>query len=92
MKRFTKIAVWLAGAGALLTAVPAFAGDQIRLEDLPPAAKAAVEHETKGGKIKGIETDKEKGQLVYEVEYTKDGMKWETKISPTGAVIERHKD
>ena len=92
MKRFTKLAVWLTCAGSLVTAVPAFAGDQIRLEDLPPAAKAAVEHETKGGKISEIEKEEDKGKAVYEVEYKKDGMKWEIKVSPAGTILERHKD
>lgn len=92
MKSFTKLALWITCAGSLITAVPAFAGDQVRLEDLPPAAKAAVEKETKGGTISEIEREKEKGKAVYEVEYEKDGMKWEVKFSQTGAIIERHKD
>ena len=91
MMRFTKAAIWVGCAGLLATAVPAFA-DQVMLQDLPPAAKATVEHEAQGGVITEIEKDEKKGKTFYEVEYSKDGVKREIKVSQTGAVIERHHD
>ena len=90
-KRFSKAAAWVACVGSLVTAAPAFA-DQVTLADLPPAAKQAVEHETKGGTITEIEKDHKGGKPVYDVEYTKDGMKREVKVSETGAILERKKD
>jgi hypothetical protein len=92
MNRFTRVAVWLTCAGSLSMAVPAFAGELVMMRDLPPAAKATVEHEAKGGVITEIEKDEKKGKTFYEVEYSKDGVKREIKVSQTGAVIERHKD
>jgi hypothetical protein len=92
MKRLKRLAIWSACAGALVTAAPAFA-DQVKLDDLPPAAKQTVERETKGAMVYKIEKESDKaGKPVYEVEFLKDGVEWEVKVSPTGTVIERRKD
>ena len=92
MKRLPKLAVWLAGVGLLLTAAHARA-DKVTLEELPAAAKKTVERETKGATIKEIDKESDKsGKPVYDVDYTKDGVEKELKVSSSGAVISRHKD
>jgi len=40
-----------------------------------------------------IDKEKDKnGKPYYEVDYRRNGEKWEVKVSPTGNVIDRHKD
>jgi hypothetical protein len=93
MKRLSKIAVLFAWVGLLFTSAPARADDKVTLEDLPAAAKKTVERETKGATINQIEKESDKaGKPIYEVDYTKDGVEKELKVSNSGAVISRHKD
>ena len=67
--------------------------DHVKVEELPPAAKKTVEHQTKGATIREIEMDHDKsGKAVYEVEYLKDGVKFDLKVSHSGAVISKKKD
>jgi uncharacterized membrane protein YkoI len=76
----------------LLTTSLAVAGEHLSLDKVPAAVRATVERETKGGKLESIETDHEEGVLIYEVEYTIDGKKWELDISTDGKLLEKHPD
>jgi len=92
MKRLTKVAFGLTCAGWLIPVAPALA-DRVKLEDLPPAAQKTVERETRGATMRDIDKEKDKnGKPYYEVDYRRNGEKWEVKVSPTGNVIDRHKD
>jgi hypothetical protein len=71
---------------------PAFADEHMAIGELPAPVRKTVEKETKGATITDIERDTKDGKRVYEVEYLKDGQPWELHISPTGAVLERHRD
>jgi hypothetical protein len=77
---------------ALVFPSVSWAGQDVPLDKLPGAVRATVERETKGGKIKDIETDHEGGQLIYEVEFTLDGNDWELDIAPDGKLLERRLD
>ena len=94
-KRKATMRAWLIAtavqASIMLPSV-SWAGQDIPLEKLPPAVRATVERETKGGKIKDIETDHEGGQLIYEVEFTLDGADWELDIAADGKLLERRID
>jgi uncharacterized protein YpmB len=73
-------------------AAPAHAGEHATKEDLPPAVRQTIERETKGATVRDIERDREDGKPIYEVEYLKDGERWELDVSSTGEVLERHRD
>lgn len=67
--------------------------DEMKLEELPEAARAAVQQEVGDGTIREIERDKRFGKIVYEVEFVdKDGMEWEFDVSPEGKISDRHDD
>jgi uncharacterized membrane protein YkoI len=87
---------FLKTVGALAIAVgvsaPASAGEDVKLDELPPAVKQTVERETKGAAVKDIERDEEDGKIVYEVEYTKAGSRWELHVGATGKVLSHHRD
>ena len=74
--------------------VPALgdAGQDIPLEQLPAPVRATVEKETQGGKVTDIEKDHERGQVIYEVEFTIDGKEWELDIAEDGKLLERRLD
>jgi hypothetical protein len=81
---------------ALLTvfavAVPAYAGEDITLEQLPAAVKATVEREVKTGQILEIERDQKKGQPIFEIEFLDAGVKWEIHVAPDGKLLNRKED
>lgn len=69
-----------------------WAGKDVSLEQLPPAVRATVERETKGGQIKDIEEDREAGRLIYEVELILNGQEYELDIAADGTLLERRLD
>ena len=87
--------LWKAVGGlaiAVGVSAPAYAGEDMKLDELPPAVKKTVEMETKGATVRDIERDEENGKIVYEVEYTKAGSNWELHVGPTGKVLSNHRD
>lgn len=70
----------------------AAAGQDVTLDQLPPAVRATLEKETKGGSIKDIEKDREGGKDIYEVEFTLDGHDWELDIAADGKLLEKRLD
>ena len=77
---------------ALITPALSHAGQDVSLDKLPPAVRATVERETKGGQITEIELDREQGKVVYEVEFKANGKKWEIEIAEDGTLLERRED
>lgn len=77
-----------------LTILPgaALAGEDVPLESLPPAAKATVLREVKGGQILDLERDVERGKVIFEVEFVESGQKWEIKVAEDGTLLSRHPD
>lgn len=83
----TAIAIVMASAGT-----PAFAGKDVTMKDLPAEVRQTVERETQGGKIEKIERETEKGQVVYEVEFTQGGKEWEIVVANDGKLLRRAED
>jgi hypothetical protein len=90
MRSIGKVVAGLALAVGV--ALPAYAGEDVKLDELPPAVKQTVERETKGAAVKEIERDEEDGKIVYEVEYTKAGNRYELHVGPTGKVLSQHRE
>ena len=70
------------GAGCAM-----FMENEISLDKVPAAAKAAIEKETAGATIREIEKEKHHGKVSYEVEYVKDGRKVEVRFAEDGSVM-----
>ena len=87
--------IWKAVGGlaiAVGVSAPAYAGEDVKLDELPPAVKQTVERETKGATVRDIERDEEDGKVFYEVEYTRAGSRWDIHVGPTGKVLSNHRD
>src|SRR3712207_5936978 len=65
--------------------------ERVSIEDVPPAARAALERET-GGELTHVEREDEGGQAVYEAEYTKGGKTWSVEVDENGNVLENEVD
>ena len=61
---------------------------EVKLEDIPPAAQAAIESYTSGEGIEKITHEKEEGKDFYKVEYKNDGRKFELEVDKDGEVLE----
>lgn len=67
-------------------------GEEVSLSEVPQAARAVIERETKGYKIDEIERDKDDGKIVYEVDaelQDDDDREIKLKIAPDGTVLEK---
>lgn len=72
----------------LLVSGLANAGQDVPLTSLPPAVRATVERETKGGTITEIELETKKGQpSYYEIEFGVAGVKYEIHVSLEGHLL-----
>ncbi|HVH40758.1 MAG TPA: hypothetical protein VM925_00390 [Labilithrix sp.] len=81
-------------AAIVAFAIPAQAGEEMTLEQVPKPVKDAIQAELKGGKLGTIEKEAEEGEpAVYEVEYTTaDGKEFEMAIDEEGKVIGKEED
>ncbi len=77
--RFTIIVV--------LTIGVVFAQKKLTLKDLPEAAQKAIEAERKGGEIKSISKETEKGVSQYEVETLRNGKHRDFNVDAKGKLL-----
>lgn len=79
---------------AALTILPgaALADEDVPLDSLPPAAKATVLREVKGGQILDVERDTKRGKVVFEVEFVEGGKNWEIHVAEDGTLLSRRPD
>jgi hypothetical protein len=72
----------------LLAATPAIAEQKVQLKDLPPAVQQAVQANLKGGTLKGLSKEVEKGKTQYEVESTLNGHSRDFLLDAAGGLLE----
>jgi uncharacterized membrane protein YkoI len=61
--------------------------EEVSLDTLPAAAKAAIAKKTSGGKITHVETLTREGTTTFEVAYTKGGKKLEAGVKADGSDV-----
>jgi uncharacterized membrane protein YkoI len=64
-------------------------GERVTIDQLPAAAKATIQKETQGGKVKELMKETEGGELVYSAEIVKDGKEYEVHVGADGTVTKR---
>lgn len=75
-------------AGVLLLRGTASAQEtKIKRSDLPPAVEKTVAAESAGATIRGFSTEKEKGQILYEVEMTVNGHSKDISMAADGSIV-----
>ena len=86
MKR-NHLAALLAG-GLLLAGTASAQEKKIQRSDLPPAVEKTVAAQSAGAAIRGFSTEKEKGQVLYEVEMTVNGHSKDISMAADGSIVE----
>jgi len=77
-------------AAFMLLAWPASSpADEVSIDQVPPAVRAAIERELRGGKLEEIERETRNGRTVYEVEFKRDGKDREIHVAEDGTVLKR---
>jgi hypothetical protein len=64
-------------------------GEKVTLAQLPPAAKATIEQESKGGTVKETQKITKDGKTVYSTDIVVNGKEQEVIVAEDGTVIER---
>jgi uncharacterized membrane protein YkoI len=72
---------------ATLSIGAAFAEKKLALKDLPPAVQKTIESEQKGGEIKSISKETEKGVRQYEVETLLNGKHRDFEVDAQGKLL-----
>ena len=65
----------------------AFAEKKLALKDLPPAAQTTIQAELKGGEIKSISKETEKGVTQYEIETLLNGKRRDFEVDAKGKLL-----
>ena len=69
-----------------------FAGDKVKIDQVPAPVRATIEKEAKGGNVKEIERETKGGVKMYEVEYVRDNKKYELHVGEDGKVLKHKSD
>ena len=76
-----------------LVAYAALAAEKkVKLEELPPAVRAAVNEQTRNATLVGLSTENEKGKTVYEVETKVGGKRRDLVLDQTGTVVQTEEE
>jgi hypothetical protein len=80
--------VALVASGLLLAGAASAQEKKIKRSDLPPAVEKTVAAESTGATIKGVSTEKENGQTLYEVAMTINGHSKDISMAADGSIVE----
>jgi uncharacterized membrane protein YkoI len=66
-------------------------GKKIKESDVPQKVMDAVKARFPNAKIDSVEREKEEGNVIYDIELTQDGRKYETDVKEDGTLVEVEK-
>jgi uncharacterized membrane protein YkoI len=95
MRRIMGWCAVVAVAGLVALGAAAVADDKaekLSQDKLPKAVADAIKARFPGGKITGAEKETEDGKVVYDIELTSGGLKYEMDIHADGTIIEVEKE
>jgi uncharacterized membrane protein YkoI len=86
LSRMIRVAIFAVLVGGL--AGRAQAGPDVPIDQLPKPVVEAVKKQFPNGELVEAETEKDQGQMVYEVEVMVAGEEKEIEVSPEGKIVE----
>ncbi len=81
-----------AAAAWAMNAPVTHADEKVKLEELPPAVRTALEQHAGGGRIVEVEKEMKGGKVVYEAEVVKDGEEMDIVVSAAGEFLGKEMD
>ena len=91
-KTLLAIGFGVVGAMTLVAGAGEEQEEQVSLDQLPPAVKATILREARGGTIQEIERERENGKIVYEAEVIIDGKEFDIEVAADGTLLTREGD
>ncbi len=64
----------------------------VSINEIPPAVRASLEHESVGGKITEIERETKDGKTVYSADIELSGVTWDITVAEDGKVLSKEKE
>ena len=86
LSRMIRVAIFAVLVGGLAGRVQA--GPDVPIDQLPKPVVEAVKKQFPNGELVEAETEKDQGQMVYEVEVMVAGEEKEIEVSPEGKIVE----
>lgn len=75
-------------AASFILSAALFADTKVKMEDLPPAVRRAVQEQIRNATLTGLSKEVKKGKTLYEVETKVNGKSRDVLLDATGAVVE----
>ncbi|HEV3415629.1 MAG TPA: PepSY-like domain-containing protein [Pirellulales bacterium] len=91
MQRYVLVAAMVIGGWAM-SAANGRAADTIPLDKVPEKIMAAINSRFPGQELKSVEKETENGNVVFDVELTQKGRKYEADIKEDGTILEIEKE
>ena len=66
--------------------------DEVRIDQVPPAVRATIEREARGGRIEEIERETKNGRVVYKIEFVQGDKEYEIRVAQDGTLLKRKED
>jgi uncharacterized membrane protein YkoI len=82
----------IVGVVALATGASAQKAEKITADKLPAKVKAAIDGRFPDAKLTSLEKEVEEGKVVYDIELTHKGRKYEMDIQEDGTIVEIEKE
>ncbi len=91
-KTLLAIGLGMIGAMTLVAGAGEEREEKVSLDQLPPAVKATILKEARGGTIQEIERERENSKIVYEAEVIIDGKEFEIEVAADGTLLTKGGD
>jgi Putative beta-lactamase-inhibitor-like, PepSY-like len=92
MRRHMLVVAMAAGCWAILAVGSRAADEKPALDKIPAKISAAINGRFPGAELKSVEKENEDGKVMYDVELTQKGRKYEMDIKEDGTIIEIEKE
>jgi hypothetical protein len=92
MRRQMLVAVIAAGGLAMLSVGGRAADEKVPLDKVPEKISAAINGRFPGAELKSVEKENEDGKIMFDIELTQKGRKYEMDVKEDGTIVEIEKE
>ena len=92
MRRQMLVAVIAAGGLALLSVGGRAADEKVPLDKVPEKISAAINGRFPGAELKSVEKENDDGKIMFDIELTQKGRKYEMDVKEDGTIVEIEKE
>jgi hypothetical protein len=64
----------------------------VAMADVPPAVRATLDRESKGGTVTEVEKEVKNGKTIYSADATINGVAWDIAVAEDGTLLSKEKE